>query len=55
MVQSRFTTNGSTRIHYLDSGGPDRGAPIIFVPGMTDIADDYTEILPLLGRRAVVV
>jgi non-heme chloroperoxidase len=55
MVQSRFTTNGSTRIHYLDWGGPDRGAPIIFVPGMTDIADDYTEILPLLGRRAVVV
>jgi non-heme chloroperoxidase len=55
MVQSSFTTNGSTRIHYLDWGGPDRGAPIIFVPGMTDIADDYTEILPLLGRRAVVV
>jgi pimeloyl-ACP methyl ester carboxylesterase len=54
-VRSRFTANGSTRIHYLDSGGPDRGAPIIFVPGMTDIADDYTEILPLLGRRAVVV
>jgi non-heme chloroperoxidase len=55
MVQSRFTANGSTRIHYLDSGGPDRGEPIIFVPGMTDTADDYTEILPLLGRRAVVV
>jgi pimeloyl-ACP methyl ester carboxylesterase len=54
-VRSRFTANGSTRIHYLDSGSPDRGAPIIFVPGMTDIADDYTEILPLLGRRAVVV
>jgi non-heme chloroperoxidase len=55
MVHSRFTANGNTRIHYLDSGGPDRGAPIIFVPGMTDIADDYAEVLPLLGRRAVVV
>jgi pimeloyl-ACP methyl ester carboxylesterase len=55
MVRSRFTTNGDTRIHYLDSGGPDRGAPIIFVPGMTDIADDYTEVMPLLERRAVVM
>lgn len=55
MVHSCFAANGGTRIHYLDSGGPDRGAPIVFVPGMTDIADDYTEVLPLLGRRAVVV
>jgi non-heme chloroperoxidase len=54
-VQSRFTENGDTRIHYLDSGGPDRGAPIIFVPGMTDIGDDYAEMLQLLGRRTVVV
>lgn len=54
-VQSRFTENGETRIHYLDAGGPDRGAPIIFVPGMTDVAADYVEIMPLLGRRTVVV
>ena len=53
--RSRFTANGDTRIHYLDSGGDDRGAPIIFVPGMTDLAEDYAEILPLLGRRAVVL
>ena len=38
MVQSRFAANGDTRIHYLDSGGPDHGAPIVFVPGMTDVA-----------------
>jgi non-heme chloroperoxidase len=55
MVQSHFTVNGDIRIHYLDSGGPDRGAPIIFVPGMTDVADDYAEVMPILGRRAVVV
>ena len=55
MVHSRFAANGDTRIHFLDSGGPDRGAPIVFVPGITDVADDYTEIMPLLGRRAVVV
>jgi non-heme chloroperoxidase len=55
MVHSRFAVNGDTRIHYLDSGGDDRRPPIVFVPGMTDLADDYTEVLPLLGRRAVVV
>jgi non-heme chloroperoxidase len=55
MVNSRFTDNGDARIHYLDSGGDDRGAPIVFVPGMTDIADDYIEAMPLFGRRTVVV
>jgi non-heme chloroperoxidase len=55
MVTSRFTQNGDARIHYLDSGGDDRGAPIVFVPGMTCIAEDYTEVLPLFGRRTLVV
>src|SRR5258705_2611923 len=55
MVNSRFTDNGDACIHYLDSGGDDRGAPIVFVPGMTDIADDYIEVMPLFGRRTVVV
>jgi pimeloyl-ACP methyl ester carboxylesterase len=52
---SRFARSGDADIHYLDSGGEDGGAPIIFVPGMTDLADDYTEVLPLFGRRTVVV
>jgi pimeloyl-ACP methyl ester carboxylesterase len=55
MVNSRFTDNGDARIHYLDTGGDDRGAPIVFVPGMTCVADDYVEVMPLFGRRAVVV
>jgi pimeloyl-ACP methyl ester carboxylesterase len=55
MAISRFTYNGDVRIHYLDSGGDDRDAPIVFVPGMTDIADDYVEVMPLFGRRTVVV
>src|SRR6478752_3923851 len=55
MVRSRFTHNGDVRIHYLDSGGDDHGAPIVFVPGMTDLAADYIEVLPLFGRRTVVV
>ena len=40
---------------YLDSGGDDLGAPVVFVPGFTCVADDYTEIMPVLGRRTVVV
>jgi non-heme chloroperoxidase len=55
MERSRFTHNGDVRIHYLDSGGDDHGAPIVFVPGMTDVAADYIEVLPLFGRRTVVV
>ena len=55
MAESRFTASGDARLHYLDSGGDDRGAPVIFVPGMTDVADDYAEILPLFGRRTLVV
>lgn len=52
---SAFTRNGEVRIHYLDSGGDDRGAPIVFVPGMTDVAEDYRAVLPAFGRRTAVV
>ncbi|CAN5719493.1 hypothetical protein BH09ACT7_BH09ACT7_09540 [soil metagenome] len=55
MITSRYTVNSDARLHYLDSGGDDHGAPIVFVPGMTDIADDYTPVLPLFGRRVVIV
>jgi non-heme chloroperoxidase len=55
MPISQFTDNGDVRIHYLDSGGDDRGAPVVFVPGMTCIAEDYAGVLPLFGRRTVVV
>jgi non-heme chloroperoxidase len=58
MIASRHVAHGSggtVRIHYLDSGGDDHGAPIVFVPGMTDVAEDYRQVLPLFGRRVVVV
>ena len=55
MIESRFAANGDVRLHFLDSGGDERGAPVVFVPGFTDVADDYVEVLPLLGRRTVVV
>ena len=55
MIASRYVSNDDARIHYLDLGGDDRGAPIVFVPGMTDVADDYVNVMPLFGRRVVVV
>ena len=55
MANSRFTDSGDARIHYLDSGGDDRGAPVVFVPGMTCVAEDYAEVLSLFGRRTVVI
>lgn len=55
MPQSRFVAHGGARLHVLDSGGDDRGAPLVFVPGFTDVAEDYTAVLPLFGRRTVVV
>ncbi|PRC50289.1 alpha/beta hydrolase, partial [Mycobacterium sp. ITM-2017-0098] len=55
MSQFRTTDTGDSQIDYVDSGGDDGGAPVIFVPGFTCVADDYLEILPVLGRRTVVV
>lgn len=58
MVDSRFVHNGGVRLHYLDTGpgtDPAGRPPVVFVPGMTDVAEDYSELLPLFGRRAVVV
>jgi non-heme chloroperoxidase len=55
MPTSRYVDHGDARIHYLDSGGQDHGAPLVFVPGMTDVAADYADVLGLFGRRTVVV
>ncbi|MGV0837759.1 alpha/beta fold hydrolase [Mycolicibacterium thermoresistibile] len=60
MTTSRFADHDGVRIHYLDTGGDhatgdDWGAPVVFVPGMTDVAEDYREVLPLFGRRTAVV
>lgn len=55
MPQFRVAAHGDARIRYLDSGGDDGGAPVVFVPGFTCVADDYTEVPALLGRRTVIV
>ncbi|WP_395310323.1 alpha/beta fold hydrolase [Mycobacterium sp. AMU20-3851] len=55
MSMFRTIANGDATIRYLDSGGDDAGAPIVFVPGFTCVADDYTEMPAVLGRRTVIV
>lgn len=55
MPRFRLAVDGDTRIRYLDSGGADRGAPVVLVPGFTCVAEDYTTVLPQFGRRTVVV
>lgn len=44
-------------IHYIESTPRDDPAlpPVVFVPGMTDVADDYREIADHTGRRTIVV
>lgn len=55
--RSRFVDNDGVAIHYVDSAPPAcRGdVPVLFVPGMTDVAADYSTIDELLGRRTLVV
>jgi non-heme chloroperoxidase len=56
-VVERFAQNDGVRIRYLDSG-PDSSAellPVVFVPGITDSADDYLELFELFGERRLLV
>lgn len=53
----RWTTRSGCRIRYLDSApGAPAGLPLLFVPGLTDVADEYGELLEaFLPRRTLVV
>lgn len=55
MIASRFTAGGDPCLHYLDSDEDDRRPPVVFVPGMTDITEDYIEVATPSGRRLVIV
>jgi pimeloyl-ACP methyl ester carboxylesterase len=53
-ISSHFSERDGVRLHYLDNGGHDAGAPLVFVPGMGDHADEYAGLLvDLLPRRAL--
>ncbi len=57
-VTSGFVTSVDATVHYLDCRPIDDGAdlpPVLFVPGMTDVADDYREIADHIGRRTIVI
>lgn len=52
----RFAANGELRIRYLDNDPPEpAGLPIVFVPGITDFADDYVAALEHLRPRRLLV
>jgi non-heme chloroperoxidase len=56
-IESRWTEGTGGKLHYLDNA-PDEpvGLPILFAPGVTDMADEYVEVMEfLLPRRTVVV
>ncbi len=52
----RFTNNRDIRIRYLDSGpGAPSRTPVVFVPGITDFADDYLPMFECFGDRRLLV
>jgi non-heme chloroperoxidase len=56
-VTSGVVEHDGASTHYLDCRPVDDVdvPPILFVPGMTDVADDYRQIAEHTGRRTVVV
>ncbi len=48
--------NGSVRLHHLRSGGEgaSQGTPVLFIPGMSQIADDFAGLMASLAPRGCV-
>lgn len=62
VTRSRDVDNEGVRVHYVEhvpdgpSDGPAGDRPAqVFVPGFTCAAEDYVDVLPLFGRRVVVI
>jgi non-heme chloroperoxidase len=55
-IVERWTERSGIRIRYLDNA-PDApiGLPLLFVPGLTDFADDYLPLLQFFSPRRVLV
>jgi non-heme chloroperoxidase len=54
----RWTTRSGPRIRYLDSGPAhdhERQLPLLFVPGLTDTAEEYHDLLDELHPRRTLV
>lgn len=54
-VRARYADNEGVSIHYLESEGPKGLPPVLFIPGLTDAADDYCNTILELGRRVLVI
>lgn len=55
-VVERWTTRSGPRIRYLDnSPSSPVGFPILFSPGVSDLADEYLEMLEYLAPRRLLV
>ncbi len=54
--RERFVSNDGVRIRYLDND-PVRqeGLPVVFVPGVTDFADEYEAMVELFESRRLLV
>jgi non-heme chloroperoxidase len=54
--RERFISNDGLRVRYLDNDPPQpHGLPVVFVPGITDFADEYEMVLELFGPRRLFV
>ena len=56
-VVERYVDNDGIRIRYLDNRPEAAGdlLPVVFVPGLTDSAEDYLEMFELFGGRRLLV
>jgi len=54
--RERFAQNDGVKVRYLDNDPPHpEGLPIVFVPGVTDFADEYTAALEFMVPRRLIV
>jgi pimeloyl-ACP methyl ester carboxylesterase len=54
--RERFVSNNGVKIRYLDNDPPQPvGLPIVFVPGITDHADEYAATLEFFEPRRLLV
>jgi pimeloyl-ACP methyl ester carboxylesterase len=54
--RERFVSNDGLRVRYLDNDPPQpHGLPVVFVPGITDFADEYESVLELFSPRRLIV
>ncbi|WP_409291303.1 alpha/beta fold hydrolase [Peribacillus sp. SCS-37] len=56
MIQG-WVRNGDIKIHYMDNSGREESyTPLVIIPGLTESAEDYEDVLlRLQPRRAVVI